>query len=206
MNSANCDESTRHAARALANCWPPLAEPIRPIFPRDSLKPSLQIQRRSDLEVHLIVGPANPRFEALRQIREQLGIACELVVDPPNMASEMIRSDLAVTAAGSTCWELAVLGVPALLVIVTAENQARFGSRPGSLWCGNPIGLGSRDCTRFANVRNEFATRRCCPAAANVPARQGTCRRAWHSANSSGRHRCDHRALACKGQRCSLAL
>jgi UDP-2,4-diacetamido-2,4,6-trideoxy-beta-L-altropyranose hydrolase len=77
---------------------------------------------RTDLEARLVVGPANPRQQALRQQRDAGGIACELVVDPQNMAHEMKWSDLAVSAAGSTGWELAMLGVPALL-IVAAENQ-----------------------------------------------------------------------------------
>ena len=34
----------------------------------------------------------------------------------------MLWAELAITAAGSTCWELACLGVPAV-TIVTAENQ-----------------------------------------------------------------------------------
>jgi spore coat polysaccharide biosynthesis predicted glycosyltransferase SpsG len=34
----------------------------------------------------------------------------------------MASADLALTAAGSTCWELACLGVPAL-VVETADNQ-----------------------------------------------------------------------------------
>jgi UDP-2,4-diacetamido-2,4,6-trideoxy-beta-L-altropyranose hydrolase len=41
-----------------------------------------------------------------------------------NMATLMAEADMAICAAGSTCWELACLGVPALTLIV-ADNQAR---------------------------------------------------------------------------------
>src|SRR5207248_2812164 len=42
--------------------------------------------------------------------------------DPPNMAELMAWADVAVSAAGSTCWELAFMGVPAV-AIVCADNQ-----------------------------------------------------------------------------------
>jgi spore coat polysaccharide biosynthesis predicted glycosyltransferase SpsG len=38
------------------------------------------------------------------------------------MTETMLWADLAITAAGSTCWELACLGIPAI-TIATAENQ-----------------------------------------------------------------------------------
>jgi UDP-2,4-diacetamido-2,4,6-trideoxy-beta-L-altropyranose hydrolase len=38
------------------------------------------------------------------------------------MASLMAWADIAVTGAGSTCWELACMGLPALALVI-AENQ-----------------------------------------------------------------------------------
>jgi UDP-2,4-diacetamido-2,4,6-trideoxy-beta-L-altropyranose hydrolase len=46
--------------------------------------------------------------------------------DVEDMCSMMAWADLVVTAAGSTCWELARLGVPALLIAV-ADNQESIG-------------------------------------------------------------------------------
>jgi UDP-2,4-diacetamido-2,4,6-trideoxy-beta-L-altropyranose hydrolase len=42
--------------------------------------------------------------------------------DPANMAELMAWADVAVSAAGSTCWELAFMGLPAI-AIVCADNQ-----------------------------------------------------------------------------------
>jgi spore coat polysaccharide biosynthesis predicted glycosyltransferase SpsG len=47
------------------------------------------------------------------------------------MAPLMSWADLAVTGAGSTCWELACLGVPALSLMI-AENQRRIGEELGA--------------------------------------------------------------------------
>ena len=45
-------------------------------------------------------------------------------LDDPNGENPdlMAKADLAISAAGSTCWELAYLGLPAILII-TSENQ-----------------------------------------------------------------------------------
>ncbi len=88
---------------------------------------ALALVNRADLEARLIVGPANPRQQALRQQCAAGRINCELVVDPQSMASEMKWSDLAVAAAGSTCWELATLGIPTLAIVV-ADNQVSLAA------------------------------------------------------------------------------
>lgn len=46
----------------------------------------------------------------------------ELSIGVSNMAAVMAKSDLAITAAGTTLWELCCLGVP-MLAVITAENQ-----------------------------------------------------------------------------------
>jgi spore coat polysaccharide biosynthesis predicted glycosyltransferase SpsG len=41
----------------------------------------------------------------------------------PDVAALMASADLAVVAAGSTCWELAFMGVPAVVMIVAGNQQ-----------------------------------------------------------------------------------
>lgn len=48
-----------------------------------------------------------------------------LHVDPPSMSRLMIDADIALGAGGSTAWERACLGLPAVVVIL-AENQLAF--------------------------------------------------------------------------------
>jgi UDP-2,4-diacetamido-2,4,6-trideoxy-beta-L-altropyranose hydrolase len=75
-----------------------------------------------DLEVKVVVGPSNPHKKILKNIT--LSAPCRMlcVENVRNMSKLMVWSDMAVTAAGSTCWELAFMGVPAI-TIVTVENQ-----------------------------------------------------------------------------------
>lgn len=81
-----------------------------------------------DLEVNIVAGPANPNVEMLeseienaRQLRKNVNFSIRLLRDA-NMPELMAGANLAVSAGGSTCWELCFLGVP-ILVIISAENQ-----------------------------------------------------------------------------------
>ena len=77
------------------------------------------------LDVRVVVGPANPHLPELRERADALAPQIQLLSRVSDMAELMAWADLAVSAAGTTCWELACLGLPALIVIV-AENQRRI--------------------------------------------------------------------------------
>ncbi|MFH1914179.1 MAG: UDP-2,4-diacetamido-2,4,6-trideoxy-beta-L-altropyranose hydrolase [Pseudomonadota bacterium] len=74
------------------------------------------------LRVKVVAGAANPHLDRLRG--ETTGLPCpaELLTDVRDMPGLMAWADLAVTAAGSTCWELCRMGVP-MLALQTADNQ-----------------------------------------------------------------------------------
>lgn len=74
------------------------------------------------LEAVIVVGPANPHLKQLQAITKDSRALIQLKVNTTRMAELMTWADAAVTAGGSTCWELAFMGVPAL-VIILAENQ-----------------------------------------------------------------------------------
>jgi spore coat polysaccharide biosynthesis predicted glycosyltransferase SpsG len=76
------------------------------------------------LEVRIIVGTANLNLPALHEELPRLQIAheAEILVNPPDMPGQMAWSDVTLTAAGSSCWELCCLGVPQL-VLETANVQ-----------------------------------------------------------------------------------
>ena len=75
----------------------------------------------ADLEARVVVGPGNPHLPALRQAAAATS-RIELLTEVADMAESMAWADVAVSAAGSTCWELAFMQLPALLLPI-AENQ-----------------------------------------------------------------------------------
>ncbi|HSD70770.1 MAG TPA: UDP-2,4-diacetamido-2,4,6-trideoxy-beta-L-altropyranose hydrolase, partial [Woeseiaceae bacterium] len=76
------------------------------------------------LQVTVLAGPANTHLERLKTLCNTLRRRheVELLVDPPDLGWVVARADVAISAAGTSCWELASLGVP-LAVVAVAENQ-----------------------------------------------------------------------------------
>ena len=79
----------------------------------------------SGLEVEVVVGGSNPHLPSLRQAAEAASggeTRVELVLNASDMPALMRWADMAVAAGGSTSWELAFTGLPALFIIL-ADNQ-----------------------------------------------------------------------------------
>lgn len=74
------------------------------------------------LDVKVVVGPSNPNMESLQKELDKSIFNFELLTSVKNMASIMAWADVAVSAAGSTCWELAFMGLPCLIITVS-KNQ-----------------------------------------------------------------------------------
>lgn len=78
-----------------------------------------------DVDVVVVVGSSNPNLDALRaglaDLRRPTS-AVRLVVNATNMPELMAWADLAITAGGSTCWEMCLAGLP-MAAIVIAANQ-----------------------------------------------------------------------------------
>jgi UDP-2,4-diacetamido-2,4,6-trideoxy-beta-L-altropyranose hydrolase len=75
------------------------------------------------LETVVVVGGSNPHLSALRDAVAALALPIRVATDVTDMAELMAWADLAVAGAGSTSWELAFMGLPAL-VLILADNQA----------------------------------------------------------------------------------
>jgi len=88
--------------------------------------------------ITVVLGSANRHKTDLK---EQFGSHEGLVFfeDVTNMAELMAEADLAITAGGTTCWEMAFMGLP-FLVVVNADNQERVAETIGKLRFGINLG------------------------------------------------------------------
>jgi UDP-2,4-diacetamido-2,4,6-trideoxy-beta-L-altropyranose hydrolase len=75
-----------------------------------------------DMEVSIVVGPTNSHQESIRRELARAPFRSRLWPSARNMVGLMAWADVAVSAAGSTTWELAFMGLTGVLLIV-AENQ-----------------------------------------------------------------------------------
>ena len=91
----------------------------------------------------LVVGAANPRVREIETLAMQTPNV-RVVYDATDMRTHYACADFAIAAAGGTCFELAFMGVPAL-VVVTAANQRRvaegFSSRGAARSLGDTTGV-----------------------------------------------------------------
>lgn len=74
------------------------------------------------IEAKVVVGGSNPHLDLLKSVCDCLGESVSLHSNVADISNIMAQSDLAISAGGSTCWELAFMGIPSLLIIL-AENQ-----------------------------------------------------------------------------------
>lgn len=89
-------------------------------------------------DVTILVGAANKRSMAIQRAAERFN-RHRVVINPQNVAEVMASADLAVSAAGTTCTELAFMGVPAV-VVVTADNQQPVAEGFARLGCVDVAG------------------------------------------------------------------
>lgn len=81
-----------------------------------------------DLQTVVIAGGNNPHLPSLRHAIERMPGTSRLLTDVKEMHEMFSWADVAISAGGSTCWELAFMGVPNLIVVL-AENQRCIARR-----------------------------------------------------------------------------
>jgi UDP-2,4-diacetamido-2,4,6-trideoxy-beta-L-altropyranose hydrolase len=80
------------------------------------------LQHLPHLEATVVVGGSNPHFDSLQRLASQGGQRFRLLRSVDNMPELMAWADVAVSGAGSTCWEMCLLQLPMLLIDL-ADNQ-----------------------------------------------------------------------------------
>jgi spore coat polysaccharide biosynthesis predicted glycosyltransferase SpsG len=83
---------------------------------------ALRLVRVEGLEAIVVLGGCNPYARSLEQSADQFAGAVRLRRSVSNMAELMGWADVAISGAGTTCLEMCLLGLPAILIDL-AENQ-----------------------------------------------------------------------------------
>jgi UDP-2,4-diacetamido-2,4,6-trideoxy-beta-L-altropyranose hydrolase len=78
--------------------------------------------RDHNVEVKVLAGAANPHVAGLRSLIPTLPFRTQLTVNIENVAAAMAWADVAITAGGSTVWEMACMRLPALIGAIE-DNQ-----------------------------------------------------------------------------------
>jgi UDP-2,4-diacetamido-2,4,6-trideoxy-beta-L-altropyranose hydrolase len=75
------------------------------------------------LEVAVVAGGANPHLPELQAALGPCPPSVRLMSNVADMSKLMAWADAAITGGGSTCWELAFMGLPALTIILAAQER-----------------------------------------------------------------------------------
>lgn len=75
-----------------------------------------------DMQVVVVAGGSNPHLASITGSVAKSRHSCRVLNNVTNMQGLISWADLAISAAGTACWEYCALGLPAVLVAV-AENQ-----------------------------------------------------------------------------------
>ncbi|MCP4370277.1 MAG: UDP-2,4-diacetamido-2,4,6-trideoxy-beta-L-altropyranose hydrolase [Deltaproteobacteria bacterium] len=75
------------------------------------------------LDMKIVVGASNVHCDIIRKEARSSRHNIEILSDVDNMVPLMVWADVAVSAGGSTIWELAFVGIPSILCIVAANQE-----------------------------------------------------------------------------------
>lgn len=75
-----------------------------------------------NIEFLVVVGPLNPHYDDIKKYVEEGDLKIRLIKSPKNMAKIYSQSDIAISAGGSSCYELAYFGIPNIIISI-ADNQ-----------------------------------------------------------------------------------
>jgi len=113
---------------------------------------------RLDLHMTILAGGLNPHVPQIQAwLRAHPRVEAELLVDAPDVARRMAAADFAITAAGTTTFECAYLGLPSLLVQI-APNQRGNAEAWGRLGVAVDLGpLADMDGERLRRELEQLA-------------------------------------------------
>ena len=75
-----------------------------------------------NIEFLTILGPFNRFSKQIKDYVEKESLNVKLIESPENMANVYLKSDMAISTGGSSCYELSYFGIPNLIVTI-ADNQ-----------------------------------------------------------------------------------
>jgi UDP-2,4-diacetamido-2,4,6-trideoxy-beta-L-altropyranose hydrolase len=114
-----------------------------------------ELSGMNDFEMSIFASSYGPQVGAIRHwMQSHPDVPSMLFLDDPQIARHMADADIAITAGGTTTFELATLGVPALILQI-AENQR--GNAESWDRLGVAVNLGSLEELNAEALRHQLA-------------------------------------------------
>jgi UDP-2,4-diacetamido-2,4,6-trideoxy-beta-L-altropyranose hydrolase len=96
-----------------------------------------------DLEVRIVIGPSNLNTDSLKRELTSSPFAFDLLTSVKDMPGLMTWADMAISAGGSTCWEMAYMGLPNIIIVLD-DNQESVAEGLEKEGCSISVGNQTR--------------------------------------------------------------
>lgn len=104
-------------------------------------------------EIIVILGPLNNNYYEISSFSEKIKGNIHIEKSPVNMADIYLDSDIAVSAGGSSCYELAYYGIPNIIV-ATADNQLKLAQELDNKKVS--IFLGKKEVVKLEKIKEHI--------------------------------------------------
>jgi UDP-2,4-diacetamido-2,4,6-trideoxy-beta-L-altropyranose hydrolase len=105
------------------------------------------------MEAKIVLGGGNLHLKELRSVVQDLAFPVFLETNVRNMPEVMAWADVAVSAGGITCWELAFMRLPSLIITLT-DNQRANNEKLAMV--GSFVNLGWHTHISYSELAKEF--------------------------------------------------
>jgi len=92
-----------------------------------------------NIEILVVLGPFNTYYEYIKRQIEKSKNKIKLLTSPKNMADVYLEADIAISAGGSSCYELAYFGIPNIIITI-AKNQINIAHELNHKKIGKYVG------------------------------------------------------------------
>jgi RimJ/RimL family protein N-acetyltransferase len=108
------------------------------------------------LQIRVVVGGSAENRSVIAEMAKRFSGQVEVMSNVSNMAELMAWADVAIAGAGTTSWEVCLLGLPAVLVVV-AENQRVIAEHLAKIGAAVNVGTAEAlDCSSLAQITAEL--------------------------------------------------
>jgi len=84
---------------------------------------AIKLLNNPNIEVRVVVGPSNLHVAEIKNAMVFAPCPMNCIENAGNMPDLMVWADVAISAGGSTCWEIVFMGLPVILLVLAGNQQ-----------------------------------------------------------------------------------